>query len=129
MRKLSFLSFVACSILAGSAMAGAPAPATYLVDAGQQHELEGVYKLSNGKTLRLTMVDDRLYADLSRTNRVHLVPAGPNTYTSRNGAISIVYQTEPSSRGDIVLTYGADSSSAFAQVGKDSARLTQLATR
>lgn len=128
MRKISFISFVAGSILAGSALAGAPAPATYLIDAAQQHELEGVYKLSNGKTLRLTMVDDRLYADLNRKTRVALAPIGPNTFASANGAISIVYQGEPS-RGNIVLRYANDGSSAIARIGNDNPRWTQLATR
>jgi hypothetical protein len=128
MRKLSFIFFVAGSILAGSAMAGAPAPATYLVDAAQQQELEGVYKLSNGKTLRLTMVDDRLYADLSRHTRIHLAPTGPNTYASQGGAISISYRGEPA-HGDIVLSYASGSTTAIAQRGKDNARFTQLAAR
>ena len=128
MRKFSFISFVAGSLLAGSALAAAPSPATYVVDTDQVSELEGVYKLSNGKTLRLTKVDDRLYADLNRHSRVYLAPAGRNTYVSPGGASSIVYQGQPG-QGDIVLCYGSDSSTAIAHIGRDSQRFTQLATR
>ena len=133
MRKLPFVTLVVAAVLAGPALAASPAAQP--IDAQQKQELEGDYTLSNGKTMRLIAVDNRLYADIRRTSRLsavtgrsdrlQLVAIGQNTFASTDGAVSITYQ--PQSDGAIVLRYGSELPVALAHLG--SGKGARVATR
>ena len=59
----------------------------------QMHALEGVYRLPEGKILRLVVVDDRLYGEIDREHRRRqLVPVDSHRLASRDGKITMSYE-------------------------------------
>jgi len=101
MRTLPFI-FTALFMLCGSAMAtpssaeksGDPAPFRQALTTEQLHELQGTYRLANGRKLQLSASDDRMYASLNGRDLIELVATAENTLSSKDGAISVNYQPQ-----------------------------------
>jgi hypothetical protein len=92
MRTLSTV-YLATTLLAGSALASTPAAGTHAT-AQQLQTIEGAYKLSNGRVLHLSAVDNRLYAEVNGHQRTELVAAAENVFASRDGTIKVTYKPE-----------------------------------
>lgn len=93
MRTLSIVC-LATTLLAGSALADSPAPANTGPTAEQLQIIEGAYKLSNGRVLKLSTVDNHLYAEVNGRHKTELFAAAENVFTSRDGAIKVTYKPE-----------------------------------
>lgn len=90
-----------------SAAAGASgnfiSTSTQLVD-----EVQGSYRLSNGRWIDLIDLDQQLYAEFDHWNRVRLREVGPHLFASRSGDVTMAWM--PDQRPDtILLSYPADS--------------------
>lgn len=86
MRILPCLIF-AC--LHATAIAAAPissGEATQL-----KYDVEGEYRLENGNSVRLSVIDGRLYLDLNRWYRKELQAVAPNLLASRDGIVTVEY--------------------------------------
>lgn len=71
-------------------------------------EVEGSYRLSNGRWLTLVDLDQRIYAEFDEWRRVQLQEVGPHRFASREGDVQMVWM--PEQRADtILLSYPADS--------------------
>lgn len=83
--------FAAAMLASGVANAATTAPAQALLEptVEQMSQLEGVYGLADGKRVRITQTDGRLYADLGKHLRLQLFLARPDTIASRDGRVSI----------------------------------------
>jgi hypothetical protein len=82
-----------CLILAcAQATAAAAAPS---ISSGQatelKHDIAGEYRLETEHSVRLTVVDDRLYIDLDRSYRKELQAVAPNLLASRDGLLTAAY--------------------------------------
>jgi hypothetical protein len=84
-----------CLILAcAQASAAAATPissgeATQLI-----HDVAGEYRLDTGRSVRLSVVDDRLYIDLDRSYRKELEAVAPNLLASRDGLVTVEYMPD-----------------------------------
>ena len=89
MRTLLCLAFVSSTAFCSSALAAAPmdrADAEDLKDA-----VAGEYRLASGLDVRLSLVDQQLYADLNRHYRKRVFPVSPNLLSSHDGNLTIEY--------------------------------------
>jgi len=89
MRALLCLAFVSSTAFCSSALAAAPmdrADAEDLKDA-----VAGEYRLASGLDVRLSLVDQQLYADLNRHYRKRVFPVSPNLLSSHDGNLTIEY--------------------------------------
>ncbi|QOY93872.1 hypothetical protein IM543_20440 [Massilia sp. UMI-21] len=76
---------------------------TQLVD-----EVQGSYRLSNGRWIDLIDLDQQLYAEFDHWRRVQLREVGPHLFASRAGDVQMSWM--PDQRADtILLSYPADS--------------------
>lgn len=86
------IRFLFAAALLASALANAapavPAQAALRPSLEQISQLEGVYGLADGRRVRIVHLDDRLYADLDKNERLELFVAGPDTLASRDGRVS-----------------------------------------
>jgi hypothetical protein len=93
MRALS-LSLLSLTLLTGAASAHehcAAPTATVQLSPDQMRDLEGSYRLSDGRVLQISASATRLYADVKKHRRLALLATGPNTLVSQDGAVSITY--------------------------------------
>ncbi len=89
----------------------APVTRTWYMSPVALAEIQGTYALSNGKSLRLTNMRGKLYADLNQRGLAELVPVAENTFVSRDRDIALEYK--PIAFGDeIVLSYKTDALAA-----------------
>jgi hypothetical protein len=102
MRTLSFL-WLAAALVAPPVLAQTSSPTAVHATAEQLQDIEGTYKLSNGRIITLLTLDDRLYVELNRS-RKELVAVAENAYASRDGRIRVTYNPDASP----VLTVEAD---------------------
>jgi hypothetical protein len=122
MRTLSIVC-LATTLLAGSALAGSPAPANTGATAQQLENIEGAYKLSNGRVLRLSTVDNRLYAEVNGHHRTELVAAAENVFASRDGAIKVTYKPETeTSLEQIAVSFARDTGETLASASESERR-------
>jgi hypothetical protein len=56
-----------------------------------KYDVAGEYRLETGKSVRLSVVDDRLYIDLDRWYRKELQAVAPNLLASRDGLVTVQY--------------------------------------
>jgi hypothetical protein len=105
MHKLSYVC-LAAALVAGSALAAPAAPTEVQATSQQLHDVEGSYRLSNGRVLKLIMQDDRLYAEL-KNHRTELVAVGENAFASRDGSISVTYKPDAATE-QISVSFGVD---------------------
>lgn len=92
---------------------GPPAPVT--PSAEVMDAIDGTYRLSNGARLELSNTNNRLVADFGRTPDLRLVPVGPNRFESRDGNVTVSY--ESNAREDwIVVSYPADTRGKYVDV-------------
>lgn len=93
MRALS-LSLLSLTLLTSAAFAhencNTPTAGVQL-STEQIRNLEGSYRLADGRVLQLTSLDDRLYANVKKQRRVALVAVEPTKLVSVDGAMSITY--------------------------------------
>jgi hypothetical protein len=128
MRTLSIVC-LATTLLAGSALAGSPAPDNTGATAQQLQTIEGAYKLSNGRILRLSTIDNRLYGDINGFHRTELVAAAENVFASRDGAIKVTYKPETAtSLEQIAVSYERDPG-ALARASSERGRGSLWASR
>ncbi len=123
MRTLSTLIAAACLLaapLAGAAQCGqgtvnvtaqrgGPGTGGAFTVTGTQlaSEVEGAYALSNGRRLELLHLDQTIYADFERWQRVRLEEVGTHRFASREGDIQMTWV--PGQRTDsILLSYPAN---------------------
>lgn len=67
-------------------------------------EVEGAYALSNGRRLDLVYLDQAIYADFERRQRVRLDEVGTHRFASRGGDVQMTWA--PDARSDrIYLSY------------------------
>ncbi|MDB5793272.1 MAG: hypothetical protein JWQ80_3296 [Massilia sp.] len=90
MRALPCLALI--SAFASTALAAAP------ISRGDAAELKldiaGQYRLENGRDVRLTVMDERLYLDLNRSYRKELLPVGDKVLASRDGRLTVQYMPD-----------------------------------
>ena len=93
-----------------TAQRGGPGTGSAFTVSGTQlaSEVEGAYSLSNGRRLELVHLDQGIYADFERWQRVRLEEIGTHRFASRQGDIQMTWV--PGQRTDqIFLSYPADS--------------------
>jgi hypothetical protein len=120
MRTLSIVC-LATTLLAGSTFASTPATDTDAT-AQQLQTMEGAYKLSNGCVVRLSAVDNRLYAEVNGHNRTELVATAENVFASRDGTIKVTYRPETeTSLEQVSVAFERDGSASLARAfsGRD----------
>lgn len=92
MRTLLCLALVSTTTFAAASLAGTQisrGTATEL-----KHDIAGHYRLDNGRAVRLTLVDDKLYLDLNRSYRKELKPVTDKVLASRDGRLTVQYITD-----------------------------------
>ncbi|GAB3468588.1 hypothetical protein GCM10027321_37080 [Massilia terrae] len=57
---------------------------------GDMASLQGSYQLADGRTLRVSSMGTRLYAEVGDT-RTEILSVGPNKYASRNDALRLTF--------------------------------------
>ena len=67
-------------------------PLPWTVDAQDLKDaVAGQYRLASGLDVRLSLVDQQLYADLNRHYRKRVFPVSPNLLSSQDGNLTIEY--------------------------------------
>ena len=90
MRALLCLTLV--SAFASTALA---APSISLGDGMDlKNDVEGQYRLENGRDVRLVQVDHKLYLDLNRHYRKELLAVGEKMLASRDGRLTVRYMPD-----------------------------------
>jgi hypothetical protein len=92
MRTLSVVC-LATMLLAGSVFASTPGTDTHAT-VQQLQIMEGAYKLTKGRILRLSAVQNRLYAEVNGHDRTELVATSENVFASKDGTIKVTYKPE-----------------------------------
>lgn len=84
-------------------ISGVP-PAPYRMDRDEADDVKGVYQLSNGKYMRVSMRGNRLVAEIDGERRTNLVPVGPKVFVAP-GSDTVVAFDEPADgrMNDVVL--------------------------
>lgn len=127
MRHHRAVLFALALFAATSAQAASPADADAAfqrISTEQLFEMQGDYQLSNGHRLVLTELDQRLYAVLGKHDRRELLATGDNTFTTRDGSISLRFQ--PGADGNHIVLTNADSTDrSLARVFNDAQRNKQ----
>ena len=59
-----------------------------------KNDIEGQYKLENGRNVRLVQVDHKLYLDLNRYYRKEIIPVADRVLASRDGKLTVQYLPE-----------------------------------
>ncbi len=93
-----------------TAQRGGPGTGSAFAVTGTQlaNEVEGAYALSNVRRLELFQLDQAVYADFERWQRVRLEEVGLHRFASREGDVQMTWV--PGQRSDrIFLSYPADS--------------------
>lgn len=81
-----------CLVLACFHAAAAAATPISSGEATQlKYDVEGEYRLENGNSVRLSVVDGKLYLDLTRWYRKELIPVAPNLLASRDAMVTVEY--------------------------------------
>ena len=89
----------------------APVTKTWYMNPLALSEIQGMYALSNGRSLRLTNMRGKLYADLNQRGLIELVPVAENTFVSKDRDMALEYK--PIAFGEeIVLSYKTDALAA-----------------
>ena len=107
-------SFVlACLLAAGcmNAQAAPPSasrPASFDMSEQQMKEIAGAYRLSDGRTMWIRLVDDKLYVDLGRDKRQTLAARDQYTFTSTDRSISLVFDRGGSGQGEVRVAQHRD---------------------
>lgn len=60
---------------------------------GDMISLQGSYQLADGRTLRVSSMGTRLYAELGDT-RTEILSVGPNRFASRNDALRVTFNSD-----------------------------------
>ena len=98
MRTLLCLALIPTTLATALAALALPALAASPISAGDavelKYDVEGHYQLENGRAVRLTMVEDRLYLDLNRSFRKELQPVGDRVLASRDGKLTVQYMPD-----------------------------------
>jgi hypothetical protein len=84
-------------------------------------EIAGEYALSNGRTMRLSMWGNRMYATLSGVGRMPLVAVSPYVFVTRDAAMRIAVEDparSPPNRLNARLTVPATMFSSMAPAGE-----------
>jgi hypothetical protein len=93
MLKLACLC-LAASFIAGPVLAADTSAFTKVHATSEQlQNIQGVYRLSNGRVFKLLLLDDRLYVELKR-GRKELVAIAENVYATKDGAIKVTYNPD-----------------------------------
>lgn len=104
---------LACLLAAGCMGAHAAPPsvtrsASFDMSEQQMRDIAGAYRLSDGRTMWIRMVDGKLYVDLGRNKRQTLSPRDQYTFTSTDRSISLVFDRGGSGQGDVRLAQYRD---------------------
>lgn len=91
MRVLPCLALITAA-LASSAFAAAPIGSGEAMDL--KRDVAGQYRLENGRDVRLSMIDDKLYLDLNRAFRRELLPVGDKVLASHDGRLTVQYMPD-----------------------------------
>ncbi|MET0980765.1 MAG: hypothetical protein ABWY02_01595 [Telluria sp.] len=59
-----------------------------------KNEVEGQYRLENGRDVRLVQMDQKLYLDLNRYYRRELLPVADKVLASRDGKLTVQYMPD-----------------------------------
>lgn len=80
---------------AGAAMASVPVVgASYKLQPSELEGVQGEYALTDGRTLRVTSVHRKLYAQLGQAS-TELVPVAANVFVSRDEAMRVQFDAAP----------------------------------
>lgn len=91
----------ALTLTPGIAQAGNSDPAPQRIEIGgttlaaPTHEIEGLFRLSNGKLLQLSRSDDGLFAELNGEITRELRPVAANRLRSRDGRVELSFRVQP----------------------------------
>lgn len=107
MRKLFYVLLAATAFIQCQAYAS-PSHLT----AQQMYEMEGVYALEDGRKVRLTVLDDRLYVDLNQRDRRALVAVSENLFVTRHNEVTV--ERRPDASGELVIRFDPNSKVAKA---------------
>lgn len=79
-------------------------PAPYRMDREEAADVKGVYQLSNGKYMRVSMRGNRLVAQINGEPRVNLVPVGPKVFVAPSSDMVLAFDEPADGRmNDVVL--------------------------
>lgn len=108
MRFMSTL-FAAATLLAPVVAAHAESGSTKLQRASTEHmyRIRGTYTLNDGRKVSLSLLHDRLYAQIADDQRKEILQANQNQFASRDGTILIQFGPElDTSSIELVQTFG-----------------------
>jgi hypothetical protein len=80
-----------------AAMASVPvvgSTATYKLSSTYFDGVRGVYELSDGRRLHVTLEHDKLYADVGR-GKTQIVPVAPNRFATRDDSLRLAFDQIP----------------------------------
>ena len=83
-----------CLILACAQATAAATPISSGEATQLKYDVEGEYRLENGNSVRLSVVDNRLYIDLDRSYRKELQAVAPNLLASRDWLVTVHYMPD-----------------------------------
>jgi hypothetical protein len=83
-----------CLILACAQAAASPTSISHGEASQLKYDVAGEYRLENGNSVRLSVVDGRLYLDLDRSYRKELQAVAPNLLASRDGLVTVLYMPD-----------------------------------
>ena len=90
MRALLCLALM--SAFASTALAATPISRGDAIDL--KNDIAGQYRLENGRDVRLTLMDEKLYLDLNRFYRRELLPIADKMLASRDGRLTVQYMPD-----------------------------------
>jgi hypothetical protein len=107
MRKTVLFLLSAAACLAGAALAAPPSPqpgaAGDQITAQTLDEVEDLYTLSDGRSVRLVQVDRKLYADLIRRERMELFQVSDHVFASEDKTLTIEVRTNDGGDKEITV--------------------------
>lgn len=102
MRKLAHLLLACTTVLQCPVFAAPPG-----LTSQQMYEMEGVYALTDGRIVRLTVIDDRLYVDLNQRNRLTLVAVSEHVFVTRQNEVTV--ERRSGGNGEVMMRFDPNS--------------------
>lgn len=94
MRTLLCFALIPAALVTAAPAALADIPISRAEATELKFDVEGQYRLDNGRDVRLTLVDDRLYLDLNRHYRREILPVADRVLASRDGKLTVQYMPD-----------------------------------
>ena len=92
----------------------AVANTSHQLSSNELAEVRGAYTLSDGRVLRVSSEQRKLYAT-TNDRKFEIVPVAKNVFVSRDGAMKLEFDQTAFSTGFAITELGSDSASKIAQ--------------